>query len=112
MLGVGQAEPLPQPLGILRDARAKRAEPLHSVRLEARRRFDFGHVLKTGKVGNSTQHRQQQPRLSHGRKRRRRVPRQQQLEQFHPHPLARQLCETGTLGDAGGKPRNIGNPWP
>ncbi len=44
------------------------------------------------------------------RKRRRRVPRQQQLEQFHPHPLARQLRETGTRGDAGGKPRGIGQP--
>ena len=44
------------------------------------------------------------------RKRRRRVPREQQLEQFHPHTLARQLLETGTLGDAGGKPRGIGQP--
>ena len=50
----------------------------------------------------------QQTGLRHDRKRRRRVPRQQELEQFHPHPLARQLPETRARGDAGGKPRGIG----
>ena len=92
------------------DARAERAEPLHRIRLHARRRLDLGHVLEAREIGNAAQHRQQQPGLRHGRKRRRRVPRQQQLEQFHPHPLARQLREAGALGDAGGKPRGIGQP--
>ena len=36
------------------------------------------------------------------------MPREQQLEQFHPHPLARQLREAGAPGDAGGKPGGIG----
>ena len=110
MLGVGEAQPLPQPLGILRDARAERAEPLHRIRLHAGRRFDLGHVLEAREIGHAAQHRHQQPGLRHDRERRRRVPRQQQLEQFHPHPLARQLLETGARGDAGGKPRGIGQP--
>ena len=38
------------------------------------------------------------------------MPRQQQLEQLHPHPLARQLGEPRARGDAGGKPRGVGQP--
>ena len=110
MLGVGEPQPLPQPLGILGDAHAERAEPPHRVGLHAGRRLDLGHVLEAREIGHAAEHRHQQAGLRHHRERRRRVPRQQQLEQLHAHALARQLLEAGARGDAGGKPRGIGQP--
>src|SRR3954462_8104738 len=42
----------------------------------------------------------------------RRMRRHQQLDQFHPHSLARQLAEPGAGRDAGGQPRAVEQPMP
>ena len=46
--GVGKPQPLRQPLRILRDPDAERAEAADRVGLDAERRFDLHHVLEAG----------------------------------------------------------------
>ena len=87
---------------------AERAEPLHRVGLHARRRFDLGHVREAREIGTPPSTGTSRPDSAIDRERRRRVPRQQELEQFHPHPLARQLFEARARGDAGVQARGIG----
>ena len=109
MLGVRQPQPLPQPFGVLGNARAERAEPPHRIRLHAGGRLDLGHVLKAREIGNAAQHRDEDAAFRHHGEHGRRVPGQQKLEQLRPHPLARQLRKSATRGDAGGKAHGIGH---
>ena len=108
VLGIGQPQLLPQPLGVLRHPDRERAQPLHGVRAHADRRFHLGHHLERRQIGHAAEHAQGQAGVGHGDQRRHRVRRHHQLHQLHAHALARQLVEPGAAGDAGFEPGAVG----
>ncbi len=99
--GIGQAQPLRQPLGILLEEDAERAQPPRRIGLEPGRRLDFHHVLETRQQRHAAEHRAENARFRHDGERRRRVRREQKLQQFHAHALARQHFEPAARDDAG-----------
>ena len=110
VFGIGEAQPLAQPLRILDGADGERAQPPHRIGRQRQLTFELRHVGEAREPRHPAQHRDQQPRLAHAHQRRHRMHRDQQLEHLGAHALARQRLEARARGDAGRQAGGIGQP--
>ena len=65
MLDIEEAQPLPQPLGILDDVNRERAEPAHRVGRKPERGFQLDQVAQARQQRHAAEHRYQDPGLRH-----------------------------------------------
>ena len=112
MLGIGKAEPFAQPVGILHDENAKRAEPPHRVARKAARGLDLDHVAQGRELRHAAEHGAENAGFRHHGERPHRMGCEHELHQLHPHPLARQLGKAGARAIAACSPAGSGSPSP
>ena len=98
-LGVGEAQPFAQPLGVLLDQHAERAEAQQRVGRRVARRLDRREAGEARRIGLAGDQRQKQPRFANRREHLGGARRDDKLHQFGAHPLARQDRQTVALGD-------------
>ena len=108
MLGIEEAQPVAQPVGILDDEEAERAEAAYRVGRKRRRRFDLDHVGEARELRHPAEQQFHEARFRHHRQRRHRIGGHQQLDEFAAHPLARQRPQPVARDDAGMQPGGVG----
>ena len=98
-LGVGEAQPFAQPLGVFLDQHAQRGEAQQRVGRRVARRLDRRKADETGRIGLAGQQRQQQPGFANHGEHVGGARRDDELQQLGAHPFARQDRQTVALGD-------------
>ncbi|CEG08948.1 hypothetical protein BN961_02368 [Afipia felis] len=100
-LGVGEAQPHRQPLGVFRRCHRQRAEAADSVGGEAEHPLRLDHVRERAMITDARGDAAKQATIFHFDQRVGGALRHHELEHFHPQPLRRQRSEPVARSDAG-----------
>ncbi len=101
--GVGQAQPLAKTVGVLRDGDRERSEAQHRVRPGAARRLDGDEARQAAGIGEAAEQRLEKSALAHRPDDLAGVRRDDELESFGAHALARQPRHAAAPADGRGE---------